>query len=329
MPRPLKYPAKLSKGDIIGIVAPSSDASFRYPHRLKRGISFLREIGFEVKLYPSVFKSFKGSAGLPEDRAMDLHDAFQDPSVKAIISTIGGYSLNEVLDYLDFDLLYKHAKVFCGYSDCSLLHSALLTKGPISSFYGPNLLPELAEFPKPSSYTTANFIQALSGKISNIKPSEAWSDEFLDWGIKADLTRGRIYLPNEVKFHAVRSGEALGSSLIFCLSSLVSLIGTEYLPPLENTILFIETPPGEVFGKGMSLDNINSALATLRIARVFKKISGLVVGRPYGHPLLKHKEFFEMVDYQTRGYNLPIIVNVDFGHTDPMLTLPCGVKWSP
>jgi muramoyltetrapeptide carboxypeptidase len=326
----LLKPKKLSPGDTIAIVAPSSCAGAVFPHRIEKGTRALEALGFNVKLFPSVYKRYHGSAGTPEERAQDINEAFADSNVAGIIASIGGLTLNEVLPLLDYESIRRNPKVFSGYSDSTLLHCALQTQAGLVSFYGPSVVTQFGEFPEPLSYTTENFLAAVgtTEPIGGIVPSENWTDEFMEWGEKADLTRPRHLSTNSDAHLWLREGEAKGSSVIGCLPSLLQLKGTKYAPSYSGAILFIETPEGEDVSKGQALSYIDSNLADMRLAGIFDQITGLVVGRPQGHTGQAQTDFFASILRQTRGYTFPILANVNFGHTDPMLTLPFGVQVS-
>ena len=324
----LLKPPSLIKGDTIAIIAPSSGLAKSFPHRVEAGVLALQDLGFSVKLFLTTSLSSRGSAGTPCQRADDIHLAFEDPTVSAIIATIGGLTLNEVIPLIDYRRIRANPKIFCGYSDNTLLNCALLKHAGLVSFYGPILLTQFAEFPQPFSYTVHSFLKAVtsSDPIGQITPAEHWTEEFLDWEGKLDLTRPRKTSRNLLGHCWLREGSAVGTSLVGCLPSLLSLNGTSFAPEYEGRILCIESPEGQAYGRGYPLQYIYSELVTMRLADIFERIAGLVVGRPYNNNLPhQRKEFFDILLRATEGYNFPILANVDFGHTDPIATLPLGV----
>jgi len=322
-------PRRLRRGDRVALLSPSGAAASFFPHRVSRGVSAIKELGFVPVLFPTLEKYYGGSAGTPKERVADIHKAFQDPDISAIVAAIGGLTLNEILGLLDYDLIAKNPKIFCGYSDCTLLCAALLTQANLISFYGPALLTQFAEYPSPFDYTLQYFSRAICNvePVGIIYPSDTWTDELLDWGKKLDLTRPRNCVPNQDSHIWLREGIAKGKSLAGCVPSLASIIGTRFSPDYTDKILFLETPEGQEFGKGQPLDYINAEMATLRLHGIFDKIKGLVVGRLYGHPdPNSHYEYMEIIKRQTDGYKFPVVANVNFGHTDPIITIPYHVE---
>ncbi len=320
-------PKKIEKGSTIGIIAPSSCLSAIFPHRIHNAIKALKKIGFGVKEFGTIRKVKDWSAGTPEERANDINSAFFDGSVDLILTTIGGNTANQTLEYLNFKKIKKHPKIFCGYSDISIIHYALMKKSNLMGFYGPCAMTQFGEFPKPLDYTIDYFLKAvLKGKkIGRVVPSDRWTDEILDWAKKDDLKRARK-LKNNPGFSWLKNGKAKAQIIGGCLSSIIHLIGTPYWPDHKNKILFIEIPEGQDFSKGEPLPNVDSYLTELRIAGIFEKIKGLIVGRPFRYNQNEVEKFKEIILENTKGYDFPICYGVDIGHTDPIITVPLGAE---
>ena len=120
---------KLAPGMHIRIVSPSSsierlggfEANLAAKERLAK-------LGFTVSFSEHYLENdMLGSASI-ESRVADIHAAFSDDSVDAILATIGGFNCNELLPYLDFELIARNPKIFCGYSDTTALLSAIYSK---------------------------------------------------------------------------------------------------------------------------------------------------------------------------------------------------------
>ena len=124
----------------------------------------------------------------------------------------------------------------------------------------------------------------------------------------------------------MKSGSAEGKILGGCLPVIKHLAGTKYWPDFKNKILLLETPEGDDYRKGENLANIDSALGDLRNLNVFKGVKGLVFGRGFGYSDEEIKKLKEIILYNVRDYNFPILYNADIGHSDPMITIPLGVK---
>ena len=320
------YPSLLKKGDTIGIISPSGGLAALVPHRLDNAIKFLENRGYKIKEFSCTRKNNGWESASAKERAKDIMDAFLDKEVKAIICSIGGNTLNKTLKYLDFEKIKQNPKILCGYSDVSVLHYAINKKCRLTTFYGPCIMTQFGENPKPLDYTIEYFNKAVvHGNIGEVKASEKWTDEVLDWFAKKDLERPRELKENR-GYEWLREGLAKGKITGGCLHSLTHLIGTEYWPDHQDKILFIETPEGEDFRKGEPLAEVDAQLADLEIAGIFKEIKGLIIGRPFQYTKEEEEKFKEIILDNTKDYNFPILYGIDIGHTDPQITIPLGVE---
>ncbi len=320
-------PKKLEKGETIALISPSAGSASIFPHRIDRAVSFLKKEGYKIKEFNCTRKTNGWESAPAKERAKDIMDAFLDKEVKAIICTIGGNNANKVLEFLDFRAIRENPKIFCGYSDISVLHYAIHKKSGLITFYGPNAMTQFGEYPKPLSYTYEYFKKAVCSdeSVGKVLPSKEWTDEILDWSQKKDLKRARA-LKENMGFEWLKEGEASGQIIGGCLNSLIHLIGTEYWPDHNGKILFIETPEGEDFTKGEPLAEVDAQLCDLKLSEIFNKIKGLIVGRPFGYTDEETKKFKEVILDNTKDYNFPILCGVDIGHTDPQITIPLGEK---
>lgn len=321
-------PKKLEKGDTIAFIAPASGLAALVKHRLKIAKSYFENKGYKVKIYPTVLKNIGFSSDTPEKRAKDMNDAFSDPDVKMIVCTIGGNSSHQILEYLDFNLIRKNPKIFCGYSDITTLHFSLHTKCNLTTFYGPTAIAEFGEKINFEKYTEDYFFKAVASNlpIGRILPSKKWTDcKKANWLKKEDLELKREYKKNK-GYEWLRKGEAEGKIIGGCITSMMHTKGTEYWPDFSEKILFLETPEGESFFKGESISNIDGFLADLRLIGIFKKIKGLIFGRGFGYSNDEIEKLKEIILFNTRDFDFPILYGADIGHTDPKITIPLGVR---
>lgn len=320
-------PRRLAKGDTIAVVAPSSGLGSIYPHRVTNGCRAIENLGFRVKEYPTSRSYHQGSSGTAESRAMDLMRAFDDSSVGAIICTIGGLSCNEILPLLDFDVIRKNPKILCGYSDITLLHCACLRKADLVTFYGPAVMTQFAEYPAPHDYTVSHFLRAVTKTqpLGALGPSETWTDEVMNWEEREDLLRPRRMVPNLDGHQWLRRGLTRGRIVGGCSYSLLQMKGTEFDIDYEGKILLMETPAGQDFRRGLPLDYVDSELMDFRLAGIFNKISGLIVGRGFSYTTHEMVRLRDIVRKHVSPYHFPVLLNFNTGHTDPILTIPLGV----
>lgn len=319
-------PKKLQKGDTIAFIAPASGLAAIIKNRLEKGKEFFENNGFKVKLFPTAMKTSGISSDTAENRAKDIMNSFLDDKVKAIICTIGGNTSHQTLEYLDFKVIKKNPKIFLGFSDITSLHLAFYAKTGLIGFYGPAVLTHFGEIPSPDEYTLNYFFKAVTGKIGEIIPSKNWTDDkSIDWTNK-DYSKEKRTLKKNKGHEWLKQGKAEGIIIGGCLPVILHLSGTSYWPDFKDKILLLETPEGDDYKKGDSLANVDSALGDLRNLNVFNQVKGIVFGRGYGYTGNQIKSLKEIILENTRDYNFPILYNVDIGHSDPMITIPLGVK---
>ncbi|KAH0130237.1 peptidase S66, LD-carboxypeptidase A, partial [Aureobasidium melanogenum] len=320
-------PAALKKGDTIAFISPSSRLNTLFSRRINNAISFFSHHGFHAKIiYNETLPADHLSA--IKLRSSEIHTAFSDPSVKAILCTIGGLSANELLSHLDYDLIRQHPKIFCGYSDITLLHHAIYVNTGLKTFYGPAVIPEFGEEGGPLKFTADHFFGTVMGRGGNSVPrSLVHTMEFKNW-LAGDGDNQPRTLEPAPEWKWIKAGKVGGRLYGGCLPSLVQLCGTKYLPDYTGRILLLELPEGDKPGTPFSLDAARSAMADLRNAGILEKVAGIVLGRPYMYDEKMTAAFEKMVFDQCYSIEVPILAGVDAGHSDPMLTLPLDVMVS-
>jgi len=125
---PLTRPPALRPGDTIGICTPSFPAHVAFRAKYLHGIAELTRLGFRVVEGELTARATAqgARAGTPRKRADEINALFANPEVRGIMTTIGGSNSSSLVPYLDFDLVRAHPKVFCGSSDVTSLHLALM-----------------------------------------------------------------------------------------------------------------------------------------------------------------------------------------------------------
>ena len=118
-------PKKLKKGDTIAIIAPSGEVDMK---KIKKAVSFFEKYGFKIRLGKNIDKCQNYLAGSDEERLEDLHNAFADKEIKAIICARGGYGAIRLINKIDYELIKNNPKIFCGYSDITALSAMILKK---------------------------------------------------------------------------------------------------------------------------------------------------------------------------------------------------------
>jgi muramoyltetrapeptide carboxypeptidase LdcA involved in peptidoglycan recycling len=306
------YPEKLKSGDEVRIVSPSRSLALLSEETVEIANKRFAELGLKLSFGKHVKENDEFASSSIESRVNDLHEAFLDKNVKAIITVIGGFNCNQLLTYLDWDLIKNNPKIFCGYSDITALNNAIFAKTGLVSYSGPHYSSFGQELY--FDYTLEYFKKCLfSDKDFEIEPSSQWSDD--EW-YKDQKQRNLI---KNNGFLIINEGKASGTILGANLCTFNLLQGTEYFPKfLDDTVLFLEDD-NESLPHTFDRD-----LQSLIHQPDFKNVKGIVIGRFQKASQMSDDLLIKIIKTKKELNNLPVIANVDFGHTDPKITFPIG-----
>lgn len=309
-------PSKLKLGDEIRVIAPSRSMSILNDDVIQSAKSRLEKMGFKITFGKNVSKSIDDNykCASIEDRVQDLHEAFADKNVKAILTVIGGYNVNQILDYIDYDLIKQNPKILCGYSDITALSNAIYAKTGLVTYSGPHF----SSFGMKKGFEyTQEYFQKMFMQNQNIliENSKEWSND--SWFKNQE---NRTFIKNE-GMKIIHKGEAEGKIIGGNLCTLNLLQGTEYMPNLENSVLFIEDDGlvGKEFNREFDRD-----LQSLVHCAKNKNIKGIVVGRAENNCEMSVEKWTKLFNIKRELDNIPIVINADFGHTTPIFTFPIG-----
>ncbi len=322
---------KLKRGDQVAVISPSAGLPGLFPWVEDLGLQRLTEVfGLHAKEYPTTRQM--GSS--LQDRANDVHTAFSDPENKAVITSIGGEDQIKLLKYLDPEVFLKNPKPFFGFSDNTNLAIFLWNLG-IPSYYGGTIMTQFAMQGAMHDLTVEFLKHTLFNRGEyELKSAQEYNDIGLDWADKSSLSQTRIMEPNERLFW---DGDQKAEGILWggCIETLVAQsVAGRYLPlddDLNGTILFIET------AEDIPEHWLVEALLTGFGERGwFDKFQAVLVGRPKAWDFAKQNDAKQKAEYRkqqrdtviktVREYNktIPIVQNLDFGHTDPQIALPMG-----
>lgn len=294
-------PARLTKGDTIGIVAPASPLYNKSD--LVRGIKTLEEWGYKVIVGEHVNARNEYLAGTDEQRASDINSMFENDQVDAIFVTQGGYGSARLLRHINFDLIKKNPKIFIGYSDITAIHLAIQKLTGLVSFHGPGM---------------AGFNPE---ELSDYRKNQLFKALLLEEPI------GEIELADKKKWiNIINPGVARGDMIGGNLSLICSSLGTPYEIETEGKILFFEELDTEPWV-------IDHMLSHLFNAGKLQKAAGIVIGEckdcvPYTHhpgfPVTFSLE--DLLEEYIKPLNIPAIYGLPLGHTKDLATIPLGVQ---
>lgn len=324
---------KLSKGDRVAVLSPSAGLPGLFPWVFEQGLNRLQDI---FNLVPIEYPTTREMNAPPEDRARDVMDAFADPTIKAVFTSIGGSDQIKLIKYLKDEIFLNNPKPFFGFSDNTHLHNYLWSLG-IPSYYGGAIMTQFAMQGKMTKITIDTLNRALFEKGEfELEVSAQYNDEGLSWNDKANLTRERKWESNT---GLAWDGDKDAEGVLWggCVESLiVQSSASKYMPSdedIENKILVIET--AEDIPEQWIIEYLLTGFGE---RGWLNKFQAILVGRPKAWEFDKQNSKDEKESYReqqqktvlrvVREYNkdIPIIQNVDFGHTDPQVIVPLGNK---
>ena len=308
-------PNKLNSGDEVRIIAPSRTMGIIGKDCLEIAAKRFEELGLKVTFGKYVMETDSDyMCATIEHRIEDLNEAFRDKNVKAILTIIGGFNSNQLLDYIDYEAIKENPKIFCGFSDITALSNAIHAKTGLVTYSGPHYstFGMLKGFEYTLEYFKKIFFEENEFEIVS---SPEWSDD--PWYIDQE---NRYFEKNNGMF-IINEGKAEGNIVGGNLCTLNLLQGTEYMPNIENKILFIEDDEqaGPIF-----LMEFDRNLQSLMHLPEFKSVKGIVCGRAQKGSVMTNEKWIKIFKNKPELKHIPIIAGADFGHTNPMFTIPVG-----
>ena len=279
-------PKKLEKGDTISIIAPSGGVESN--ENLLRATAYLKSLGYNVKWGKNVLKSNKYLAGTDNERLEDLHNAFKDKGINAIIALRGGYGAIRLINKIDYNLIKQNPKIFAGYSDITGLSAMLLKHSGLITYSAPMINGDFGIKSK-DQFTIDNFFKT----VATTEKQE----------IKAQTI--------------LKEGKASGIAFGGNLATLVSLCGLDFIPN-QKFIFFAEDLNEPVY----KLDKMFTQL--LNIEEFRKNISGIVFGEFLD---IDNDEWLNSLQKEiVQELKVPAISGLKITHAREKLTIPIGIE---
>lgn len=276
-------PHILSSGDTIAIITPSGPVEY---DQIILAKTYFENKGYKIKLGKNLFNTNKYLAGTDEERVEDLHNAFLDDEVNAIVCARGGYGAIRLIKMLDFEVIRRHPKIFCGYSDITALSAMFLKHADLITYAAPMAQSDF-NTQTPDKITEQSFFNVLKGG----------KEEYLGCPIT--------------------DGEASGILFGGNLSTIVSLCGIDFLPD-EDFIFFVEDVCEPVY----KLDKMFNQLINMKEFR--KHIKGIAFGEFLG--VDDEKWLKELLNETANILEVPSACGFKFTHAETKQTIPYGVK---
>lgn len=325
-------PPILTPGDRVAIVSPSGGLPELFPAVFEQG---LRRLSEDFGLIPVEYPTTRVLHSSLADRARDLHAAFADPEIRALFCAIGGDDQIKLLRYLDPELLRAHPKRFFGYSDATNIELFLWNLG-IVSFYGGAIMVQFGMAGGMHEYTVESLRHALfdPGEVE-IHPAPSYTDEDRDWGDAPQLALSPNMWPNPgwewVNADRTIEGVTWGG----CLEILdYQLRAGRYLPrdaDCDGAILLLETSEELPDTK-----YVYRVLMGMGERGLLQRFAAVLVGRAKAWAFDRRQTLEQKAAYvheqraaiqralDEYSPSVPVVYNLDFGHTDPQWIVPLG-----
>lgn len=312
------YPKKLKSGSHIRVIAPSR--SFKIISKETREIAKKRfaDMGISVSYSKHCDEIDDFISSSIASRLEDLHEAFADKSVDGILTAIGGFNTNQLIDKIDYTLIKNNPKILCGFSDITCLCHAITAKTDVVTYSGPHF--SSFGMVHGFDYTLDYFKKCLIKNTPyQVIPAKEFSND--EWFIDQE---NRNFTPNN-GFWVINEGQGnkfegkLVGGHVRCLSSLQ---GTEFWPSLENTILFLEEDEET---NAVLFDRL---LQSLIHQADFKHVKALIIGRFKPESKIDRNILEQIIHTKEALKELPVIANFDIGHSTPIITYPIGGRIS-
>jgi len=332
----MEYPSKPRPGDRVAVLSPGAALPAEFPHVFDQGLARLRE---QYAVEPVEYPSTRAWSS-PADRARDVNAAFADPTISAILTSIGGEDQIKILPFLDAEVLRANPKPFFGFSDNTNLHHYLWGLGQVS-YYGGTVMTDLARSGSVNPHTAEAFRAAFFGEGLDddwyaLRPAAEFVDENLAWDDPANLEQEIAMLPGTGwQWHGgsqAVSGRLWGGCLeIVDFQVRVGRWLARDESAYDGCVLALETSE-----EMPSAQYVGEVLMCLGERGLLQRFAALMMARPkaslYSRPATP-EERAAYVDAQRAAVlgamaeyspDVPVVLDVDFGHTDPQLVLPHG-----
>ena len=289
---------KLKIGDEIRVIAPSRSLSAVREDKYNKALSFLEKQGFNVTFSKHCRERDEWGSSSISSRIEDIHDAFLNENVKMVITAIGGFNVNQILEHINYELIKQHPKILCGYSDITALLHAVYAKTGLVTYHGAHF--STFGFDIEAEYTQKAFFDCMMKDDNLVIPPSETAEEYT----------------------VIQKGACEGTIIGGNLCTLNLLQGTEFMPTADNIVLFIEDDNimGDYF-----LHEFDRNFQSLLQAYGTKNINGIVFGRFDDSCKMDSKTVKRIISEKVPD-NIPVIFGVDFGHIFPMISFPIGGK---
>ena len=265
----------------------------------QRGVQRLLESGHQVENQTIIPRRQQRFAGTEAQRLNDINSLVNLQGENNIVLAVrGGYGASRLLESIDWQglaLRQQHDPLLiCGHSDFTVIQLGLLALHNVITFSGPMLAGNFGA-PELDAFTVEHFWRALRNSTYSVE----WQGNGPHWECEGQLWGGN-------------------------LAMLVSLIGTPWMPKIEDGILVLEDINEHPF-------RVERMLLQLYHAGILERQSAIVLGSFSGSAPNDYDAGYSletMVDFVRSRLDIPVITGLDFGHEQQTVTLALGAHAS-
>ncbi|RQO68014.1 LD-carboxypeptidase [Pedobacter sp. KBW06] len=283
----IKQPAHLKKGDKIAIVSPAK----KLPGDINSAIAILEQWGLEVVPGENIYAGYHQFAGTDAQRTRDLQSFLDDPDIRAIIASRGGYGTIRIIDELDFTGFKEDPKWLIGFSDLTILLSHLLAVLNTQSIHG--------QMPKTFEDASPESLESLRKVLFGEPLSYEYNSGFKN-------------------LEGIAEGIVIGGNLTLLVATEGSASAVDY----TDKILFLEDVGEQEYA-------IDRMMWMLKRSGKLSRLKGLIVGaftgiKPEDIPFGSSPE--QLILDLVKEYGYPVCFNFPVGHIDDNRALIVGKK---
>jgi len=278
-------PKKLKAGDTIAIIATSGEVDF---NKLEHACKYFKQKNFNVVLGSNIRKSYNDLAGTDDERLENLHNAFLDKNINAIICARGGYGALRLVNRIDYSIIKNNPKIFCGYSDVTILNAMFYKKSGLVTFSGPMAQSDFSQEINP--FTEQCFFETLNSGCIEIKPVKHCAEVECFEPVRARLFGGN-------------------------LTTIASLCGVDFIPD-EKFIFFTE----DINEPAYKIDRCFTQL--LNIEKFRNNLCAIVCGEFTG--IDEPAALSNLLQQIKNELQIPVVTYFPISHSPAKATIPIG-----
>jgi len=311
-------------GSLAAVLSPSWGGPQAFPAVFDAGLAILKkDFGFRIREYPSTRQSAAWLDTHPKDRVLDFHAAFADPEVDLIIASVGGNDAVRLLPFLDLELIRANLKPVFGHSDATAFLTWLAQNG-LTTYYANSVMSgfaQLGQFPEALAW----YQRAMAGERVDFTPFPRITQGTRNWTSPSELPAAEANPGfSWVQGKMATRGQLWGG----CFEVLEMLKGSRFWPGSDfwaGKVLFLETSEEKPLPK-----QVVYWLRNYGLQGVFGQLAALWMGRPKDYTSEQRAELRRVVQgvvaEEWGATDVPIVMDLDFGHTDPRWIVPLGAE---